>query len=97
MKIQKISKILRDRNVYLYGIKCMKNGDVTLITNAGTISAKRIAWKYPFLLEGHHGNALTPVETELQSNLLVTLDVVLELLVPSSCFKISWAALNIIT
>ena len=42
--------------------------------------------------------SLTPVDTGLQSNLFVLFDVVLAVELPfSSCFKISWAALNITT
>lgn len=75
----------------------MKNGDVTLITNAGRISAKRIAWKIHPYAHVIFDLKLTPVETELQSNLFVVLCAGVVELVPSSCFKISWAALNIIT
>ena len=40
----------------------------------------------------------TPVDTGLQSNLFVLFGVVLDVELPfSSCFKISWAALNITT
>lgn len=42
--------------------------------------------------------SLTPVDTGLQSNLFVMFDVVFDVELPfSSCFKISWAALNITT